>query len=287
MVEARIGVIGGTGLYTMEDLIDVEEIKPRTPFGDPSDTIAVGSLEGTRVAFLPRHGIGHRFSPTEIPVQANIFALKSLGVEWIISVSAVGSLQEEIRPLDLVIPDQLIDRTKSRERTFFGKGVVAHVGFAEPFCPTLSGILYEAAKEVGVRVHRGGTYVVMEGPLFSTKAESSLYRSWGASVIGMTALPEAKLAREAEIHYATLACSTDYDVWHESHEPVTVEMIISNLAKNVDNSKKIIRSAIKRLPDGPGCVCASALENAIVTAPEVIPAETKNDLRLLIGKYVR
>jgi len=217
MADAKVGVIGGSGLYQMEGMGEsVEEVRVRTPFGDPSDAITIGSIEGTRVAFLPRHGKGHRLSPTEVPVQANIFALKSLGVEWIISVSAVGSLKEEIAPLHLVIPDQLIDRTKSRVNSFFGNGIVVHVGFADPFCPVLANVLFDAARDVGVVVHRGGTYVVMEGPLFSTRAESNLYRLWGASVIGMTALPEAKLAREAEICYATLACATDYDCWHET-----------------------------------------------------------------------
>ncbi|MDP2952445.1 MAG: S-methyl-5'-thioadenosine phosphorylase, partial [Chloroflexota bacterium] len=241
MAHARIGVIGGSGLYEMEGLADIEEARVKTPFGDPSDTIVVGTLEGTRVAFLPRHGRGHRISPTRLPARANIYALKSLGVEWVISVSAVGSLKEEIRPLDLVVPDQLIDRTRSRVNSFFEDGPVVHVGFADPFCPVLSRSLYEAAREAGARVHRGGTYVVMEGPLFSTRAESDLYRSWGASVIGMTALPEAKLAREAEICYATLACATDYDCWREGHESVTIEMVIANLTQNVATAKQILR----------------------------------------------
>lgn len=286
MAEARIAVIGGSGLYQIEGLRDAEKLKPKTPFGLPSDVITVGTLEGRRVAFLPRHGRGHRISPTELPVPANIYALKSLGVELIISISAVGSLKEEIHPLDLVIPDQLIDRSRSRVNTFFGRGLVVHVTFADPFCPVLSRILYDAAQGVGARVHRGGTYVVMEGPLFSTKAESHLYRSWGASVIGMTALPEAKLAREAEMCYATVACVTDYDCWHEEHESVTIDMVISNLTQNADIARKIITQAVIDIPLERKCGCATALENAIITAPERIPRRMKEDLALLIGKYV-
>ncbi|MBI2846493.1 MAG: S-methyl-5'-thioadenosine phosphorylase [Chloroflexi bacterium] len=287
MAEAKIGIIGGSGLYDIDGMTNVEEVNIKTPFGEPSDSIVLGTLEGQRVAFLPRHGRGHRTSPTEIPARANIFALKSLGVERIISVSAVGSLKEEMRPLDLLIPNQLIDRTKSRVNTFFGDGLVVHAAFAEPFCPDLSDILYNEAKAVAPRVHKGGTYVVMEGPLFSTKAESHLYRSWGANVIGMTALPEAKLAREAEICYATLACVTDYDCWHEGHESVTVEMVIANLQKNVANSKKIIRSVVAALPEKRGCQCPRALENAIITARDRIPPKAKKDLSILIGKYVK
>lgn len=287
MPEAKIGVIGGSGLYEIAGLTEVEEARVKTPFGQPSDAIAIGNLEGMRIAFLPRHGRGHRISPTELPVRANIYALKSLGVEWIISVSAVGSLKEEIRPLDLLIPDQLIDRTKSRVNTFFGQGLVAHVAFADPFCPVLSDILYQAALDVGARVHKGGTYVVMEGPLFSTKAESNLYRSWGAGVIGMTALPEAKLAREAEICYATLACVTDYDCWHETEESVTIEMALANLAQNVDTAKRIIRTTAARIPQRRECICAQALKDAIITAPEKIPEQMKRDLAILIEKYIK
>ena len=287
MTQARIGVIGGSGLYQIEGLGQVEEVRVSTPFGDPSDSIVVGELEGTRIAFLPRHGRGHRISPTEMPAQANIYALKSLGVEWIVSVSAVGSLKEEIHPVDLVIPDQLIDRTRSRANSFFGGGIVVHVGFADPFCPMLSQLLYEAASEVGAGVHRGGTLVVMEGPMFSTKAESELYRSWGASIIGMTALPEAKLAREAEICYATLACVTDYDCWHPCHESVTIDMVIANLLKNVDNAKTIIRKIVPQIPEKQDCACATALQSAIITTPDLIPPVLKNDLALLVGKYVK
>jgi 5'-methylthioadenosine phosphorylase len=285
--EAKIGVIGGSGLYEIEGMTDIEEVKPTTPFGEPSDAIIIGELEGNRIAFLPRHGRGHYIMPTEVPSRANIYALKSLGVEWIISISAVGSLKEEIRPMDLVIPDQLIDRTRSRVNTFFGGGLVAHVTFADPFCPVLSDILHQAAIETGARVHKGGTYVVMEGPLFSTKAESNLYRSWGASVIGMTALPEAKLAREAEICYATVACATDYDCWHESEESVTIEMVIANLQQNVSRAKSIIRTAVSRIPQKRECSCAQALKNAIITAPDKISDNTKRELALLIGKYVK
>jgi len=286
MPEAKIGVIGGSGLYAIEELTAVKEIRLKTPFGNPSDAIAIGSLEGTGIAFLPRHGRGHPLSPSEVPVRANIYALKSLGVEWIISVSAVGSLKDEIHPLDLVIPDQIIDRTKGRVNTFFSGGIVAHVGFADPYCPVLSQILYQAGEEVGATVHKGGTYVVMEGPLFSTKAESNLYRSWGASIIGMTALPEAKLAREAEICYASIACVTDYDCWHETEESVTIEMALANLTKNVDTAKRIIKIATARLPQNRECPCAQALKDAIITSPEKIPRQVKSDLGLLIGKYI-
>jgi len=286
MAQARIGIIGGTGLYHMEGLSDIEEVRVKTPYGDPSDAIVLGNLEGSRLAFLPRHGRGHRISPSELPARANIYALKSLGVEWIISVGAVGSLKEEIHPLDLVIPDQLIDHTCQRPSTFFGQGIIVHTVFAQPYCPVLSQIVYAAARDVGARVHKGGTYLVMEGPLFSTRAESDLYRSWGASVIGMTALPEAKLAREAEICYATLACVTDYDCWHEAYESVTIEMIVANLLKNVDTAKRIVRLASGRIPQRRDCLCGTALKNAIVTAPEHISAARKKELALLIGKYV-
>lgn len=286
MTKAKIGVIGGSGLYKIEGMTSIEEVKPKTPFGEPSDAIIIGDLEGKSIAFLPRHGRGHCVSPTEIPSRANIYALKSLGVEWLISVSAVGSLKEGIHPLDLVIPDQIIDRTKSRVNSFFEGGLVAHVGFAQPFCPLLSDILYHAALDVGASVHQEGTYIVMEGPLFSTKAESNLYRSWGASIIGMTALPEAKLAREAEICYATLACITDYDTWHETEESVTIEMALANLALNADTAKRIINIAAANIPQKRECGCAEALKNAIITAPEKIPERMKKDLDLLIGKYI-
>jgi 5'-methylthioadenosine phosphorylase len=290
MPQAKIGVIGGSGLYQMEGMTDVEEVAVETPFGKPSDVIAIGNVEGVPMAFLPRHGRGHRISPTEIPVRANIWALKSLGVEWIISVSAVGSLREHIAPRDLVIPDQLFDRTKSRVNSFFEGGIVVHVTFAEPFCPTLSSLLYESARELGdVKVHQGGAYVCIEGPFFSTKAESNVYRSWGMDIIGMTALPEAKLAREAELCYATIACVTDYDVWHESEEPVTVEMVINNLGANVANAQRILRSVAKKIPSERGtntCECSSALANAIITDRSLIPANVRERYDLLVGKYL-
>ncbi|MCZ6789356.1 MAG: S-methyl-5'-thioadenosine phosphorylase [Chloroflexi bacterium] len=286
MAEAKVAVIGGSGLYDFEGLADIQEVKPDTPFGEPSDTIVVGTLAGTRVAFLPRHGRGHRLNPTSIPVRANIFALKLLGVERVISISAVGSLKEEVRPLDLVVPDQLIDRTRQRTSTFFDSGLVAHVGFADPFCPDLSTILAHAATEEGATVHQGGTYVVMEGPAFSTRAESFLYRSWGASIIGMTALPEAKLAREAEMCYATLACATDYDCWHETEEAVTVEMVVANLLRNVARSKNILQRIMPHLAGERACTCGSALESAIITARDSIPQETRELLAPLVGKYV-
>ena len=282
----KIGVIGGSGLYEIAGMANIEEVRSNTPFGEPSDAIIIGELDGRSIAFLPRHGRGHNISPTEIPSRANIYALKALGVEWIISVSAVGSLKEGINPLDLVVPDQIIDRTKSRVNSFFDGGLVAHVSFAEPFCPTLSNILYHAALDVGANVHQEGTYIAMEGPLFSTKAESNLYRSWGASIIGMTALPEAKLAREAEICYATLACITDYDTWHETEESVTINMALANLMLNADTAKKIIGLVAARIPEKRECGCAEALENAIITAPEKIPVRIKEDLELLIGKYI-
>ena len=286
MSTAKIGVIGGSGLYEMEGMTEVEAAKLSTPFGEPSEAIILGKLEGVRIAFLPRHGKGHGMSPSDLPVKANIYALKSLGVERIISVSAVGSLKEEIQPLDLVIPDQLIDRTKGRASTFFTNGIVGHVAFAEPFCPILSQALFEAATEAGAKVHQGGIYLAMEGPQFSTRAESQLYRSWGADIIGMTALPEAKLAREAEICYATLAFVTDYDCWYPGYESVTTEMILTNLRKGVDIAKEILKLAIPRIPRERDCACATALKDAIVTPPKYIPEKTKEDLDLLIGKYL-
>jgi 5'-methylthioadenosine phosphorylase len=290
MPRATIGVIGGSGLYRMEGMTDVEEVAVQTPFGEPSDVITVGKVEGISMAFLPRHGRGHRISPTEIPVRANIWALKSLGVEWVISVSAVGSLREHIAPRDLVIPDQLFDRTKSRVNTFYEGGIVVHCTFAEPFCSTLSKLLLDSARELGdVRVHEGGTYVCVEGPLFSTKAESNTYRSWGIDIIGMTALPEAKLAREAELCYAAIACVTDYDCWHESEESVTVEMVIGNLIANVANAQRILRSVAKKIPadrSANTCGCSSALATAILTDRSRIPAEVKEKYSLLIGKYL-
>jgi 5'-methylthioadenosine phosphorylase len=287
---ARLGIIGGSGLYQMEGLTDIDEVNVQTPFGAPSDAITLGRLDDTPVAFLPRHGRGHRLNPTEVPVRANIYALKSLGVEWIISVSAVGSLRERLAPLDLVVPDQIFDRTKSRVNTFFEEGIVAHVSFADPYCPHLSGVLWDAASGIeGVTSHRGGTYVCIEGPVFSTKAESRVYREWGCDIIGMTALPEAKLAREAELCYATVACVTDYDVWHESEEPVTVDMVVANLAHNIANAKRIVRTVASRLPIDRShvtCACDSALANAIQTERAMISAPVRERYRLLIGKYL-
>lgn len=286
MSEPKIAFIGGSGLYDIDGLEAREEVMPDTPYGAPSDSIVIGALDGVGVAFLPRHGKGHRFSPTELPYHANIYALKSLGVEQIISISAVGSLKEDIKPLDLLIPDQLIDRTRSRSNTFFGNGIVAHVGFADPFCPALSDVLARSAADQDVKVHKGGTYVVMEGPQFSTRAESELYRSWGASVIGMTALPEAKLAREAEICYATLALVTDYDVWHQTEEEVSVEIVIANLMQNVGTSRRIITDVANRAPKVRECVCESALENAIITSREHIREESKRKLGPLVRRYL-
>ncbi len=290
MPEAKIGVIGGSGLYHMAGMTDVEEVKVQTPFGDPSDAIMVGKVAGVAMAFLPRHGRGHRISPTEIPVRANIWALKSLGVEWVISVSAVGSLREHIAPRDLIIPDQLFDRTKSRVNSFYEGGIVVHCTFAEPFCPTLSKLLLSSAHELGdVKVHEGGTYVCMEGPLFSTKAESNVYRKWGMDIIGMTALPEAKLAREAELCYAVIACATDYDCWHETEESVTVEMVIGNLSANVANAQRILQKVAQSIPadrSGLACDCRNALATAIITDRALIPAEVKERYSLLIGKYL-
>ena len=286
MAKVTVAFIGGSGLYDMEGLDGQANVDVQTPFGDPSDTITVGVLAGTDVAFLPRHGRGHRISPTEVPSRANIYALKSLGVERIVSISAVGSLKEDVAPLDMVVPDQLIDRTRSRVSTFFGDGIVAHVEFADPFCPDLSGLVASTAEGLGIRTHSGGTCVVMEGPQFSTRAESELYRSWGASIIGMTALPEAKLAREAEICYATMAFATDYDCWHESEETVSVELIVANLLRNVASSQDVIRELVPRIPALRQCVCASALENAIITSPERIPEAARNRLSLLVDKYL-
>lgn len=289
MAQAKIGVIGGSGLYQMDGLTDVTEVAIHTPFGAPSDAISVGTLAGVPIAFLPRHGRGHRISPSELPVRANIWALKSLGVEWVLSVSAVGSMREHIAPLDFVVPDQVFDRTKSRVNSFFQDGVVVHVAFAEPFCPTLSGVLGDAAGSLGtVKVHEGGTYICIEGPQFSTKAESRIYRQWGVEVIGMTALPEAKLAREAEMHYAVLACVTDYDCWHETAESVTVEMVVANLRQNVANAQRVIHQVAQRvsvLEGATTCGCDHALAAAVLTDPSQIPAEVKERFGLLLGKY--
>ena len=283
---ATIAIIGGSGLYEMEGLTDVESVDIDTPFGRPSDAITLGTLEGARVAFLPRHGQGHRFNPSHIPVQANIYALKTLGVERIISVSAVGSLKEEFEPQHLVVPNQLIDRTRNRSNTFFENDMVVHIAFADPFCAHTSHMVVHAAQDLGVNVHPGGTMVVMEGPAFSTRAESFMYRSWGADLIGMTALPEAKLAREAEICYATMAWVTDYDCWRQGGETVTVEMIIGNLLKNVAASKDLLRNLIPRLNGPRECPCATALKDAIITPQDRVPAELKQKLAPITGRYL-
>jgi 5'-methylthioadenosine phosphorylase len=290
MAEARIGIIGGSGLYKMEALKEIQEIHVDTPFGAPSDAVVLGTLDDTRVAFLARHGRHHTLTPTELPFRANIYALKSLGVEYIISASAVGSLQAEIKPLDMVIPDQFIDRTRHRVSTFFGEGIVGHISFGEPICMEVAKILGDAVESLeleGVTLHRGGTYVCMEGPAFSTKAESNLYRSWGGNIIGMTNLQEAKLAREAEIAYATLALSTDYDCWHPDHDSVTVEMVVQNLHKNAENAQRVIRESVKRLSSAyPVSKAHDALKYAIITPLAQVPETTKEKLGLLINKYV-
>jgi len=284
--DPKIAFIGGSGLYNIDGMENRREVTVETPFGDPSDAVVVGEINGVEAAFLPRHGRGHRFSPTEIPVKANIYALKSLGVERVVSVSAVGSLKEHIKPLDLVVPDQIIDRTRRRSDTFFGDGIVAHVGFADPFCNELRRIAFESASLEYVDCHDGGTYLVIEGPQFSTRAESAVYRSWGANVIGMTALPEAKLAREAELCYTTLAFVTDYDVWHDTEEEVTVEMVIQNLTHNVATAQGIIRRMLAEIPDNRTCGCESALKNAVITSRESITKDAQDRLGILVNKYL-
>ena len=289
MDQVKIGVIGGSGLYKMEALKDIKEVEIETPFGRPSDALILGTLDGTRIAFLARHGRGHRLLPSELPFRANIYAMKTLGVEYLISASAVGSLQEAAKPVDMVLPDQFIDRTKNRISTFFGDGVVAHIAFGDPICKNLSQVIGDAIASLdlsGVTLHRGGTYVCMEGPAFSTKAESNLYRSWGATVIGMTNLPEAKLAREAEMAYATLAMVTDYDCWHPDHDSVTGEMVIGNLMKNAENAQRVIREVVNRLSKNPPTSEAhSALKFAILTELSQAPVETMQKLDAIIKKY--
>src|SRR5213083_1759990 len=279
MTAAKIGIIGGSGLYQMPELTDVDEIQIETPFGDPSDKFIIGTLEGERVAFLPRHGRGHRFTPSELPFRANIYGMKLLGVERILSASAVGSLQEQYAPTDMVIPDQFFDRTRARahESTFFGNGIVGHVTFAHPVCNELGDILEASCNGAGVKTHRGGSYVCMEGPAFSTKAESNVYRQWGMDIIGMTNLQEAKLAREAEIAYATLALVTDYDCWHPDHDSVTVELIIANLMQNALIAQKTIAEAVATLDQPRRCTCKDALATAIITRPEHVPEKTKKE----------
>jgi 5'-methylthioadenosine phosphorylase len=291
MADVRIGIIGGSGLYKMEALKNVEEVRLHTPFGDPSDALIVGDLDGNKVAFIARHGRHHHLTPSEVPYRANIHAMKQMGVEYLISASAVGSLQAEVKPLDLVLPDQFLDRTKNRASTFFGEGIVAHIAFGEPICPQLQQVLADAIASLNlpdVTCHQGGTYVCMEGPAFSTKAESNMYRQLGGTIIGMTNLPEAKLAREAEMAYATLALSTDYDCWHPDHDSVTVEMVIANLSKNAVNAQRVIQAAVQRISNNPFKSAAhSALQYAIITQMEHANPETKEKLSLLIGKYVK
>ena len=288
----RIGIIGGSGLYKIDGLKHIKELSVDTPFGKPSDVFSFGEIEGREVVFLPRHGAGHRISPSEINYRANIYAMKKLGVDRIVSVTASGSLKEELRPLDFVVVDQYVDRTNhAREMTFFKDGIVAHISFSHPVCKSLSELLYdagyEAGKEMKIKMHKGGTYINMEGPAFSTLAESNLYRSWGMDVIGMTNMPEARLAREAEICYATLAAVTDYDCWHPQYDTITVDMVIKNLQKNIENAKIILRAMLRNLPKERTCGCRDALKNAIITDKRLIPAKIKRDLHIIIGKYIK
>jgi 5'-methylthioadenosine phosphorylase len=287
MNEVKLAVIGGSGVYDIEALTDIEEQQISTPFGDPSDTIVTGTLSGTRIAFLPRHGRGHRLTPTEVPYRANIWALKSLGVERIISISACGSMKERYEPRHIVIPDQIYDNTKKRDYSFFGDGLVAHIGIAEPFCPHLRPILREAVEKAGGTVHMGGTFITIEGPRFSTRGESNVYRSWGVDIIGMTAVPEAQLAREAEICYATMAHVTDYDVWHDEEEAVNVEMLIANLMANAALSKTTIAELVPMLPDERPCDCSQTLSAAFITQREMIPPEKVEQLGPIVSKYFR
>ena len=287
MQQAEIGIIGGSGLYAMPGLSDLREVTVQTPFGEPSDAFVLGMLEGRKVAFLARHGQGHRILPSELNFRANIYAMKDLGVERIVSVSAVGSLKEEHKPTEFVIPDQFIDRTFNRTATFFGHGIVAHVAFGDPVCPEVSGAIGQSCKDTALTGKAGGTYVCMEGPQFSTKAESNLYRSWGADVIGMTNLQEAKLAREAEICYATMAMVTDYDCWHPDHDSVTVDQIVKVLHTNADNASRVVKQAVALMPKERKCRCGSALQYAILTDPEKIPPGTRQKLSLLLDKYLK
>jgi 5'-methylthioadenosine phosphorylase len=284
--DVRIGIVGGSGLYQMEGLTEVEEVSLTTPFGPPSDSYRVGTLEGRRVAFLARHNRNHTILPSELNFRANIHGFKQLGAEWILSASAVGSLKEQLHPLDIVLPDQFYDRTKTRISTFFGNGIVAHVSFGDPICHVLADVIEKSGQDAGVPIKRGGTYVCMEGPQFSTKAESNTYRGWGMDVIGMTNLQEAKLAREAEICYTTMALVTDYDCWHPDHDSVTVADIVRNLHKNSENAQKIIRAAVKRLPVERTCKCGSSLQFAILTDLKKAPAETRETLQILLRKYL-
>ncbi len=281
-----LGVIGGSGLYDMEGMENVRTVSVKTPYGDPSDSLVVGEIGGRTLAFLPRHGRGHRIIPSQINYRANIYALKKIGARWVLSISAVGSMKENIRPGDIVVVDQFFDHTKVRPGTFFGDGVAGHIPFADPVCPNLAGIVYEESKKVVKRTHRGGAYLCMEGPAFSTRAESRIYRKWGVDVIGMTNMPEAKLAREAELCYATIALATDYDCWHESEEDVSIEAILSIIRKNVENSKRIIRGVAGRLPGSVPCGCGDALKYAVITDRKRIPPSARKRMSLLIGKYL-
>jgi 5'-methylthioadenosine phosphorylase len=287
MTEKVVGVIGGSGLYEMEGLEDVQTVSLKTPFGNPSDAYLVGRLEGVKVVFLPRHGKGHRIQPSSLNFRANIFGMKKLGVQWIIGVSAVGSMKESIHPGEMVVPNQFIDQTKGRPNTFFDDGIVGHISFADPVCPTLSQILYEAGKDAGATVHKDGIYICIEGPQFSTRAESRLYRTWGVDIIGMTNLPEARLAREAEICYSTIAFATDYDCWHEAAGDVSIGDVLRILAESTKTAKSAIRQAIKHLPEKRECLCANALEYALITGKKFIPQKTKKDLEPIIGKYIK
>lgn len=287
MTQAKIGVIGGSGLYQMSELSEVEEARIETPFGEPSDAYIVGNLGGKRIAFLARHGRGHKISPSDINYRANIYGFKKLGVEWLISISAVGSMKEEIAPLHIVIPDQFFDHTKRRIGTFFGNGVVGHISFANPVCPDLADILEGSCRKSGATTHRNGTYICIEGPQFSTKAESRVYRQWGVDIIGMTNIPEAKLAREAEICYATMALVSDYDCWHETEEAVTIDAVIATLMKNQKKAREILVDIVTRLPAARGCECSTALSAGVITAKEHIPEKTLRELDLIIGKYVK
>ena len=286
MAEQIVGIIGGSGMYEMDGLEILREEQVRTPFGEPSDRYVVGRLDGRPVAFLARHGRAHSLMPSELNFRANIYGFKVLGAEWILSASAVGSMREEIKPLDILIPDQFVDRTRGRIGTFFGNGLVAHVSLADPTCPVLGEVLYRAGTQAGARMHRGGTYLCMEGPQFSTRAESRIYRGWGVDVIGMTNLQEAKLAREAEICYATMALVTDYDVWHETEDDVSVEAVVAVLRQNVRTARVILREAVRMIPSARTCACGHALRDAIITARERIPAEVKRDLAPIVGKYL-
>jgi 5'-methylthioadenosine phosphorylase len=286
MSEAKVGVIGGSGFYKLLELTESEEVRVDTPFGPTGDPVVLGTLEGVRIAFVSRHGDGHRILPSEVPYRANIWALKHLGVERCFALNAVGSLREEIDPLDLVVPQQLIDHTKGRVDTFFGRGLVAHIAFDEPFCPELSDLLMSAAKTLDSTVHRGGSYVAVEGPSFSTKAESQIYRSWGASIIGMTGMPEAKLAREAEMCYAMLALATDRDTWDEDAAPVSGEMVIANLLRNFERARRIVGEAVRTLPSERECACGNSLATALITSKTIVPEQVKRDLAPIIGRYM-